>query len=285
MYDVMEFDGDCKCDPLDQALLKVPAGTPPQLSRFRSWQKADPGGSDVMVQAIVAQQHAIVAQEQAKAMRDVADCMVRIKELDVMGDTEKTRIVQDGLTERFRIMQDQQSTRFNRLAKVWDLSTKERAVTERSAAKEKAETTREAVASMERVEVLRVQTQAQAYTQRYLAIVAFAIGLVTSGFSGMLPFRFAWRRRGRLPWLTMLLVLSGGSWATWHWRPNLLRPKYLLALALRKICRSTLHYSLGSSDADASSSGEIELAQANVNILDGEASLDTDSRSSMQAAS
>jgi len=253
MYDVMEYDGDNNHpNSPEVVLLRSTSG-----GSGRQLQQTDPSVADAMSRAIVAREH-------TKATVALADCMVRIKELDVMGDTEKTRITQSGLSDRMRILQEQQSKRFSRMAEVWDVSSKEQAVTQRAATQVKEETKREAVASMERVENVRIQTQAQVSGSRSMALVALASGIIARSVLSYIRIPFVPRRRRGLPWFSILAVLGGGSWAARHWwNPEFLQPQWLLAAVLRRFMRSVLPSSLGNSNsnpaADAGGRREIEL--------------------------
>lgn len=254
MYDVMEYDGDNNPEAPMQVLLRSTSGGSNRGGGSNALQPVDPAMADAMARAVVA-------REQSKAVQHVADCMVKIKELDVMGDTEKTRITQGGLSERHKIMQEEQSKRFQRLAQVWDLSTKEKATTDREATVTKEETKRVAVASKERVEGMRVQASAQTSNYRSLALVALGTGMSTRGVLSFLPFGGQRRRRGGMSWLSLVMFLCGCIYAARRWGPNSIQPESLMSAAMWKLLAANLPQLFGKPEPKALPNKEIELAQ------------------------
>lgn len=257
MYDVMEYDGDKLGSP-ELVLMRSTSGP----SGGNTQHQIEPAVADAMARAIVA-------REQSKAAVAIANCMVQIKELDVMGDTEKTRITQNALSDRCRILQDEQSKRFQRLAEVWDVSTKEQAVTARTTVEVKETTKREAVASMERVEALRVKSQAEVSSNRTLAMAALCFGILSRGILGMLPLGMlpfglgARRRRRGIPWLTLVFLLCGGAWATKKYRPEWFQAQFLVSMVARRMLRLALPgiVAQSSDSTTINNRQEIELAQ------------------------
>eukprot|EP00928_Gymnodinium_smaydae_P008400 TRINITY_DN13063_c0_g1_i1.p1 TRINITY_DN13063_c0_g1~~TRINITY_DN13063_c0_g1_i1.p1 ORF type:complete len:261 (-),score=44.46 TRINITY_DN13063_c0_g1_i1:79-861(-) len=143
----------------------------------------------------------LVARERRKAAEAVAECMVRIKEIDATADVRKVSLSERGRTERCEIVEEQRSRRYQRFAEVATTAVREGAETTRLAAQGREETKREALAVHARVETLRIEA-----AQRSAGFWR----LVLAAFSGALAARFLHRRaRGRLQ--------SAGAGARWPW--------------------------------------------------------------------
>mmetsp|Transcript_37569 Transcript_37569/g.75732 ORF Transcript_37569/g.75732 Transcript_37569/m.75732 type:complete len:348 (+) Transcript_37569:68-1111(+) len=117
---------------------------------------------------------AIVAAESRKAAIGVAECLVRIKELDSTASVEQRRLAELGATERCRITQEEQSKRFGRWADVAQVSALESAKTERQAIAAKKDVCREAVAAHARVEMCRAQSSMWSSSMASYGLLLFA---------------------------------------------------------------------------------------------------------------
>eukprot|EP00404_Azadinium_spinosum_P022524 CAMPEP_0180622006 /NCGR_PEP_ID=MMETSP1037_2-20121125/35453_1 /TAXON_ID=632150 /ORGANISM="Azadinium spinosum, Strain 3D9" /LENGTH=128 /DNA_ID=CAMNT_0022642223 /DNA_START=42 /DNA_END=425 /DNA_ORIENTATION=- len=74
-----------------------------------------------------------VAAESRKAAIGVAECYVRIKELESTAGVEQRRLIEVGATERCRITEEQRSRRTERLASVAQTSVTSNGVVAREA--------------------------------------------------------------------------------------------------------------------------------------------------------
>lgn len=146
----------------------------------------DGAGADAVARALVA-------REQRKAQVGVAECLVRMREIDAVANVEMARVHQDGSTDRRRIEQEEQSKRFKQLAGVMNLSVREKAVTARAVAAgtERVETAR--VAANERVDVARIHE-----AERGAALTRVVVGVV---MGAVVARTFSSRRR--LSWAAM----------------------------------------------------------------------------------
>eukprot|EP00927_Polykrikos_kofoidii_P069379 TRINITY_DN64833_c0_g1_i1.p1 TRINITY_DN64833_c0_g1~~TRINITY_DN64833_c0_g1_i1.p1 ORF type:complete len:282 (-),score=37.48 TRINITY_DN64833_c0_g1_i1:391-1134(-) len=129
-------------------------------------------------QVAQAMAEVLVAREQRMSAVGVAECMVRMKELDAVASVENTRTIELGSTERCRIQQEQKSMRMRSIAEVMDRSVKERAATQRLTVTEVERTKRTEVAAHERVETVRAQVAASKATSlRFVSALALVVTL------------------------------------------------------------------------------------------------------------
>mmetsp|Transcript_50417 Transcript_50417/g.130078 ORF Transcript_50417/g.130078 Transcript_50417/m.130078 type:complete len:358 (-) Transcript_50417:133-1206(-) len=89
----------------------------------------------VNVGAIDAASRVGVAAEKRRTAVEVANCFVRIKEIESFANVEQKRLGEFGATERCRISETERSKRFDRMAGVAEVSVKEGAQTQREAVK------------------------------------------------------------------------------------------------------------------------------------------------------
>mmetsp|Transcript_15337 Transcript_15337/g.42048 ORF Transcript_15337/g.42048 Transcript_15337/m.42048 type:complete len:242 (-) Transcript_15337:14-739(-) len=148
---------------------------------------------------------ALVAREQRRAAVGVAECLVRIKELDALAEVETTRLTQQGATERQRVEEEQKSQRVERLAKVLDLSIKEQAHTVRASVATMEQTKREAIAVHERLETTRIKASEWNFGLASHIFVAALAATLAGGRRRASSSRFL-----RFAWLVALIML--GLW-------------------------------------------------------------------------
>mmetsp|Transcript_168061 Transcript_168061/g.539683 ORF Transcript_168061/g.539683 Transcript_168061/m.539683 type:complete len:364 (+) Transcript_168061:70-1161(+) len=85
--------------------------------------------------AIDAASRVAVAAEKRRTAVEVANCFVRIKEIESFANVEQKRLGELGATERCRISETERSKRSDRMAGVAEVSVKEGARTQREAVK------------------------------------------------------------------------------------------------------------------------------------------------------
>lgn len=166
--------------------------------------------------AMEAMSNVLIAREQTRSQVGVAECLVRIKELDAMANVEMARLSQTGETERCRIKEDNQTSRSQRLAAVTEMSIKETATTKRQEVTETSKTKREAIAVHERVETLRIKTSEWKVGGPQGMILVFLLGTFSARIS-LDPTRGPRRLGG---WLIKfsagVAVVFAAIW--WRWR-------------------------------------------------------------------
>jgi len=159
----------------------------------------------------------LVAREQRKAAVGVAECLVRIKELDAAASVEVTQLKEENATARKRIEQEHKTLRLKRLANVMDLSVREQAHTAREAIVAQEQTKREAIGVQERVETLRIRSSNHSF--HALVFAAFAMTLLAR----------PWRRfRARVWSLSMVSATLALAWFQRNELLELLRPRHIL---------------------------------------------------------
>eukprot|EP00435_Cladocopium_sp_Y103_P063512 s1099_g25.t1 len=86
----------------------------------------------------------------------VAECLMRIKEIDAQAQVEQCKLSESGMTERQRI---QRSKRFDCLAEVIQASVREGAVTTRQAISARAEVSKQTIKGNVQIEESRLKAQ------------------------------------------------------------------------------------------------------------------------------
>eukprot|EP00929_Paragymnodinium_shiwhaense_P085220 TRINITY_DN45654_c0_g1_i1.p1 TRINITY_DN45654_c0_g1~~TRINITY_DN45654_c0_g1_i1.p1 ORF type:complete len:297 (-),score=95.10 TRINITY_DN45654_c0_g1_i1:278-1168(-) len=165
-----------------------------------------PAGGDRGNAAAVAE--VLVAREKRKAAVGVAECMVRMKELDALASVEKTRLTETGATERFKVAQEQQSLRAKRWAEVADTAIVQKKEMHVETVRQTEDTKRQAISASERVETERIKS-----ADWQLGLVRWAFGswlvvklLRSSGLFGV-PVGRQTQRRLRQVFLLGLAVV------------------------------------------------------------------------------
>mmetsp|Transcript_76559 Transcript_76559/g.140166 ORF Transcript_76559/g.140166 Transcript_76559/m.140166 type:complete len:242 (+) Transcript_76559:75-800(+) len=187
-----------------------------------------PSNLDPAVAKAMAQ--AMVAREQRLAATQVAECLVRVKELETSADVEITRLKEDGSTERCRITEEHQSQRFARWSDVKQFTVKEQSETRRAEVEMTELTKRQAVAAHERVEGVRIRAAASSSSFASFAVAAAAGALAAAGLT-----RRRHARKGRsVVWYLSMLTLAAASYRLWRTCSAILQdPQKFLALLLR----------------------------------------------------
>lgn len=202
----------------------------------------DPAVADAMARAMIA-------REQRLATTHLADCMVRVKELEVSAGVEVTRIKEEGSTERCRIKEEHQSQRFARWSDVTSLSVKEDNQTKRVEVEMAEQTKRQAVAAHERVEGIRIKTAASSASTASF-VMATVIGALGAGT--LVGRRRQRKGRRSIAWYLSILAILGVSYRLWRvWSALLRDPQKALALLLTRSWSAAVHRVLGHSDQTA----------------------------------
>mmetsp|Transcript_119159 Transcript_119159/g.186962 ORF Transcript_119159/g.186962 Transcript_119159/m.186962 type:complete len:272 (-) Transcript_119159:42-857(-) len=199
------------------------------------------GDNQLQSQALVADAmaRAIVAREQSKTAVALAECAVRMKEIDVMGKMEMTKVAENASVERCKIQQEHQSQRFARMADVWELATKEQASTIKETSALKEGTKRQAVAAKERVDVARIKLEASTFNSISAALTMMFGALGARTLLGwIVPIRRGKRHTG-VPWLSLLFLFCGGYLSS-RLPMESLRPHRVLVSVVRLLMKYML---------------------------------------------
>ncbi|CAE7460743.1 PPD7 [Symbiodinium natans] len=142
----------------------------------------------------------------ARFNSEVAECLMRIKEIDGIAKVEQCRLSESGLTERSRIAEEARSQRYKHLVDVMQVSVKEGAETARQEISARAEVSKETVKG--HVQIQEVQSRVQQSSSNFWQWVA-----LTLIFSTILTGRRRASLRGGasrllswLPWLLLAVV-------------------------------------------------------------------------------
>lgn len=128
----------------------------------------------------------------------VAECLVRLKEIDGMTQVEQCRLSETGMTERQRIVEEQRSKRYERLAEVIEASVKEGAATNREAISARAEVSKQAIKGNVQIEEYRAKVSTY-NTWHWTLLSVFCTAAISSRRR-----RSGWMRRlNLLPWLLL----------------------------------------------------------------------------------
>eukprot|EP00439_Symbiodinium_sp_Y106_P031825 s2677_g3.t2 len=117
-------------------------GMPPDLLALSTCLDATHGASEV------AQQLRVLSAQRGSAGRfhsEVAECLMRMKEIDGIAKVEQCRLSESGLTERSRIVEEARSQRYKHLVDVMQVSVKEDAETARQEITARVEVSKETV--------------------------------------------------------------------------------------------------------------------------------------------
>jgi len=143
------------------------------------------------------QSAAASGQQQAIAAVGMAQCLVRLKELESCANVEQQRLVQQGATDRCRITQEHLSKRLHRMADVAEVAVRGDAETKRLSIAATERVHDKSSASHERVQVLRAHLELTAVDSavwRWRSGAAVAVALMVGKF----PLGFSRRRHSRI---------------------------------------------------------------------------------------
>lgn len=127
----------------------------------------------------------MVASEQRRATLGVADCLVRIKEIESIARVEHSRISEHGAVERCRIQETQRSVRAAKAASVAQANVAEECRTRGKAIEAAKSVAHRAIAAEQRVEEVRLKHAASSSdssaTARFIA--AACLGVLAGGWA------------------------------------------------------------------------------------------------------
>lgn len=176
---------------------------PPDLLALSTCLDATHGASDV------AQQLRVLSAQRGSAGRfhsEVAECLMRMKEIDGIAKVEQCRLSESGLTERSRIVEEARSQRYKHLVDVMQVSVKEDAETARQEISARAEVSKETVKG--NVQIQESQAKAEKSSSNFWQWVALTLlgsSILTGRRRGSFR-RGAGRLLGWLPWLLLALL-------------------------------------------------------------------------------
>lgn len=198
----------------------------------------DPAVADAMARAMVA-------REQRLAATQVAECLVRVKELEASADVEITRLKENGSTERCRIAEEHQTNRFARWSDVKQFTVKEESETKRAEVEMTEQTKRQAVAAHERIEAVRISAASSSSRFAYFALAAAGGAFATAGLT-----RRRHQRRGRsVAWYLVMLSLVAASYRLWRTCNAILQdPQQFLAVLFRRSWKAAIRGIAGSAE-------------------------------------
>ncbi|CAE6937733.1 PPD7 [Symbiodinium sp. CCMP2592] len=178
-------------------------GMPPDLLALSTCLDATHGASEV------AQQLRILSAQRGSAGRfhsEVAECLMRMKEIDGIAKVEQCRLSESGLTERSRIVEEARSQRYKHLVDVMQVSVKEDAETARQEISARAEVSKETVKGNVQIQEsqARVEKSSSNFWQ-WVALTLLGSSILTGRRRGSFR-RGAGRLLGWLPWLLLALL-------------------------------------------------------------------------------
>ncbi|CAE7750760.1 PPD7, partial [Symbiodinium sp. CCMP2456] len=157
-------------------------GMPPDLLALSTCLDATHGASDV------AQQLRVLSAQRGSAGRfhsEVAECLMRMKEIDGIAKVEQCRLSESGLTERSRIVEEARSQRYKHLVDVMQVSVKEDAQTARQEISARAEVSKETVKGNVQIQAtywgLVLGSLSLAVVSDFLGIMRLLLSLNPSG--------------------------------------------------------------------------------------------------------
>jgi len=189
---------------------------------------------EVVLRADEAVARIALAREKRKTKLGIAECLVRMKELDSLAVVECRRLEETGASERCRIVEEHRSSRFERSTGVQHASIVEREKTERQKVAADRETEREAVAAHAMIETRRLRSEeGQAGFGSYC--IAIVLGMTISELAASTVLRSrrdTWRRNSLLKWCLRLLCTA----LTCRVVSSPPRIGHLLGVVLRLLC-------------------------------------------------
>lgn len=176
---------------------------PPDLLALSTCLDATHGASEV------AQQLRVLSAQRGSAGRfhsEVAECLMRMKEIDGIAKVEQCRLSESGLTERSRIVEEARSQRYKHLVDVMQVSVKEDAETARQEITARVEVSKETVKGNVQIQEsqARVEKSSSNFWQ-WVALTLLGSSILTGRRRGSFR-RGAGRLLGWLPWLLLALL-------------------------------------------------------------------------------
>jgi len=139
----------------------------------------------------------------------VAECLMRIKEIDGQTQVEQCRLSESGMTERQRIVEEQRSKRYECLAEVIQASVKEGAVTTRQAISARAEVSKQTIKGNVQIEESRNKAQTSSNLWQWaLLTFVFVASMASRGTRSGRRSGHLRRLFHLLPWL----ILGNLAW-------------------------------------------------------------------------